>query len=650
MEKNGNSRQLQDVKQKETPGAGNRRASFFKKFPRHDKLISINKRYTGKKNREFNLRHDWNSLLSDDNKLLFRHYSKLFFPHRTELLEYMADYQRKLGINVQFNTEVGNIRKEVNATSNKSMFLMTDQKGNILKCKVLIVASGLSKPVEPDFEGHEYTESYSDVSINPDDYEGKSVLILGRGNSAFELAESIYGSTNFVHMVGRSRVRLSWSTHYVGDLRAVNNALLDTYQLKSLDALGEATTDDMRIVRQGKRFKLELADIAEGTEDSQMFDNFAMRELYDKVILCLGFQFDNAIFNSTLSIRKSKGREDKFPLIGFDYQLRDVDDLYIAGGASHGPDFRKSAGGFIHGFRYTARALHHMLEWKYEGVPWPSTTMPTTDLLSAIIKRINEGSGLFQMFSMLGDVIAIRKDGREFEYLEEFPVNLLHKLTDHTGHHYEEVIVLVLQFGANFSGPGKDVFRLDRATEDPFNAHNSNFLHPVFYHYKQLPTGESSVEVVTADRSVFCCDCHCRQVSRLLRLSLPTGQSSVEVVTADRSVFYSGCHCRQVSLLLKLSLPTAEQMKARTKYEILPRPDHKHHIVEDFLTLWDGPVSHILPLRRFLETVTHRDLRNFYADDCFEMAMLHQTVPLYCQQHYLKGAGIHKTEPLFSQS
>ena len=54
-----------------------------------------------------------------------------------------------------------------------------------------------------------------------------------------------------------------------------------------------------------------------------------------------------------LKVRKSKGRVGKFPLIGFDYQLRGVDDLYIAGGASHGPDFRKSAGGFLHGFRYT---------------------------------------------------------------------------------------------------------------------------------------------------------------------------------------------------------------------------------------------------------------------------------------------------------
>ena len=42
------------------------------------------------------------------------------------------------------------------------------------------MASGLSKPVEPKFQGSEFTENYSDVSINPDDYEGKSVLIIGK--------------------------------------------------------------------------------------------------------------------------------------------------------------------------------------------------------------------------------------------------------------------------------------------------------------------------------------------------------------------------------------------------------------------------------------------------------------------------------------
>ena len=40
------------------------------------------------------------------------------------------------------------------------------------------------------------------------------------------------------------------------------------------------------------------------------------------------------------------------------------------------------------------------------------------------------------------------------------------------------------------TGAGKDVFKYDRAVGDPEEAHLSNFLHPVIYHYKHLPTGQ----------------------------------------------------------------------------------------------------------------------------------------------------------------
>ena len=39
-----------------------------------------------------------------------------------------------------------------------------------------------------------------------------------------------------------------------------------------------------------------------------------------------------------------------------------------------------------------ARALYRHLEWKYEGVPWPSVSMPSTDLPNYMIKRFNEAS------------------------------------------------------------------------------------------------------------------------------------------------------------------------------------------------------------------------------------------------------------------
>ena len=59
---------------------------------------------------------------------------------------------------------------------------------------------------------------------------------LNAGNSGFETAQHIVGSTAYIHMASRSRVKQAYQTHYVGDLRAVNDGLVDTYQLKSLDA------------------------------------------------------------------------------------------------------------------------------------------------------------------------------------------------------------------------------------------------------------------------------------------------------------------------------------------------------------------------------------------------------------------------------
>ncbi|ESO89058.1 hypothetical protein LOTGIDRAFT_228992 [Lottia gigantea] len=548
----------------------NTSGSFYEKYPRHRKLISINKRHTGQSNKEFNMRHDWNSLLSHDESLLMKYYSKEMFPPADNLLKYLNDYQTKLGIDVQFNTEISNIHTVENVSApDGHLFHMNDQHGNSYICRTLITATGMWVPNIPDVDGIEHTDGYENMSLNTDDYEGKTVLILGRGNSAFETADWIYGSTNLIHMVARSRVRLSWATHYVGDLRAINNGLLDTYQLKSLDGVLEAAINEVKIVKRGEKLHLDLS--SEDAEDDNLnevdmyLDNFAIREPYDKIIRCLGFTFDTSIFgNSTKMLRKAAGlRISKYPSIDHNYESTSTKGLFIAGTASHSLDHRKSAGGFIHGFRYTARALHHILEQRYEDVVWPHKTYDSRELLSVVLKRLNEASGPYQMFSVLGDIIVFRDNKKTFEYYEEFPIHLLHDFTNITGSEANEVIAVVLQYGANFSGPGNDIFRSDRATGDPSEAHQSNFLHPVLYYYKQLPT--------------------------------------------------------------------AFEMKTKKRHEILPRPNLMHHTVEDFLTMWDAPISHILPLRRFIEDVIKSDMRHYFVEDCFRLSMLHTTLPDGCQ-------------------
>lgn len=95
----------------------------------------------------------------------------------------------------------------------------------------------------------------------------------------------------------------------------------------------------------------------------------------------------------------------------------------------------------------------------------------------------------YNLFPLTPVIFYIYSDGLEFEYLEEFPLNLLHKLEEMTGHSAQKIIAVVLQYGTTFSGPGKDVFSVNRATGEPAEAHHSNFLHPVFYYYDSVPTG-----------------------------------------------------------------------------------------------------------------------------------------------------------------
>ncbi len=75
--------------------AGAAPGTFFRSYPRHRKLISINKVHTGSDDPEFNLRMDWNSLLSDDPELLFGRYSKRYFPAADDLLRYLADFAER---------------------------------------------------------------------------------------------------------------------------------------------------------------------------------------------------------------------------------------------------------------------------------------------------------------------------------------------------------------------------------------------------------------------------------------------------------------------------------------------------------------------------------------------------------------------------
>ena len=87
------------------------------------------------------------------------------------------------------------------------------------------------------------------ISWNVDgsgEFRGQRILIVGKGNSAFETADNLIESAAVLHLVSPSPVRMAWRTRFVGDLRAVNNNVLDTYGLKLQNTVLDADVETIR--------------------------------------------------------------------------------------------------------------------------------------------------------------------------------------------------------------------------------------------------------------------------------------------------------------------------------------------------------------------------------------------------------------------
>ncbi len=439
--------------------------AFFKDFPRHRTLISINKYNTGSDDPEYNMRFDWNSLLSNNDELLFKNYSKRYFPDADNFVTYLKDFADHLKLKIAYNINVVKIEK-------KEEFLITDKKGKEFVCKYLIIATGVAKPYVPKIEGIELTENYASVSINPDDFSNQKVLIIGKGNSGFEMADGLMDTTAIIHVAGPKSIKMAWKTHYVGNLRAVNNNFLDTYQLKSLNAVLDVHID--KIEKKNDKFSVSYRFVRaeEAKKDVE----------YDRVITCTGFSFDDSMFSENCKPKLTIN--NRFPDQNNEWESTNIPNMYFAGVLMHMRDFKKSTSGFIHGFRYNIRALHRILEHKNHDSTWPCYVQKIVPnhLMNMVIDRVNKTSALWQQFGFLGDLITVCEEDQEARYYEEVPVDYIHNSEFGKCDSY---FVLTLEYGPlhdQMDPFDVDVIRIKQSARE--NTNDSHYLHPVLRYYK----------------------------------------------------------------------------------------------------------------------------------------------------------------------
>jgi cation diffusion facilitator CzcD-associated flavoprotein CzcO len=459
--------------------AGAAPGAFFARFPRHRTLISINKPHTGVSDPELNLRMDWNSLLSPDEPLLFTGYTPRYFPSADVMTRYLADYAAAHDLPIRFGARVVRVDRD----GGDGAFTATDESGAVYRARRLVVATGVSKPYIPDVPGIEHAEQYPDMPVDPAGYTDQRVLILGKGNSALETADNLIETAAVIHVAGPHSLRLAWQSHYVGHLRAVNNNFLDTYQLKSQNAVLDGDVRSIEPAEGGGylvRFAFARADEV-------------VKELYyDRVLACTGFRFDASIFAD--GCRPRLAINDRFPEQTSAHESTNVPGLYFAGTLMQQRDFKKATTGFIHGFRYTVRALHHILEQREEKTPWPyrEVSQEPAALADALLERVNRSSALWQQFSVMADVIALPGDGGAARYYEEVPVAYARDggLTD-----APDLLAVTLEYGPDHDKVDPFDITVRRVGQDSAaDAHDAAYLHPVIRLYRDgAPVAEHHV-------------------------------------------------------------------------------------------------------------------------------------------------------------
>jgi thioredoxin reductase len=417
-----------------TPG------TFYRRFPRHRRMISINKPHTGWHDPEKDLRVDWNSLLSDDPALRFTRYTGRYFPDAGDYVRYLTDFGR--GLNVRYDTRVRRVAPG---------FEVTCENGDVVRAERVVVATGFGAENVPSIPGIESTERYWDVPVDPADFTDQRVLIVGKGNSAFETADNLTEAAAVIHVAGPRSIKFAWRTHFIGHLRAVNNNFLDTYQLKTQNMVLDG--DILRIERRPDDY---LVTFAYARRDK------VVQLAYDRVITCTGFRMDTSIFGD--DCRPELTINDRLPALTAEWESVNLPGLYFAGTLTQSRDFKKHTSAFIHGFRYGVRALTHMLDQKYHGVEWPHRTVSPADLADAVLGRINRTSALFQQFGFLCDVFT--PDGR---YYEEMPLDYVP---------LAECFTVSLEYGAGHDAIDPFDVEAGRAWEAD-DSHDDRYLHPV---------------------------------------------------------------------------------------------------------------------------------------------------------------------------
>ncbi len=372
---------------------------MFRRFPFFQRLLSWTKPYAPhpRHSREYEW-YDLNSLVSDEPRLravmpdIMDGSSD--FPSRTEMERGVLAFAQRAGVQVRHGCRWESTRRDGDG------FVLVTSDGEY-RCRAAIFAVGVAEPWKPATPGFEAIAHYVDTRPAAT-YAGKRLFIVGKQNSAFELATGLLAQASRIVLASPRPVGFSINMHTLSGVRARYVQPREDANLGNGVFIMDASIE--RVEQVGATFQVH-------TRDSLTGEPLVVET--DEVIAATGFQCP---LQDLPSLGVTVFGQSRLPVMTAHFESATVPGLYFAGTIGQGvPGLRRfgagSNSGAVHGARYNVRLLVRDLAARHLGLEIPRPSIAPAKLVSYLLDEVSSAPELWNQQGYLARAVVRAADG-----------------------------------------------------------------------------------------------------------------------------------------------------------------------------------------------------------------------------------------------
>jgi thioredoxin reductase len=375
-----------------------RPAGMFQRFPLFQRLISWTKLYAPfpRGTREYEW-YDWNSLLAEERECrsLVPGFmdGTSYFPSRQEMERGIAEFARRTDIQVRYGCRWEGTRQEGDG------YALATSDGEY-RCRAVVIAVGMTSAWKPSVPGMELAPHYVETK-SAKEYADRRVVIIGKRNSGFEVADGLLPWAKRILLVSPRPVSISVVPGPAGATRARYLQPLEDHVFGGGHFVMDAAIE--RIERHSDGFRV----LAKGTTRP---GDLVLEA--DEVIAATGF---GAPLQDLPQLGLAVFSQGRLPVQTTIWESATLGGIYFAGNITQGMTGLKKYGSAasssaVQGYRYNARILARYIAQKHFGVRVDRPTVAPEDLVDFLLAEATRAPELWNQQSYLARIVHFDQD------------------------------------------------------------------------------------------------------------------------------------------------------------------------------------------------------------------------------------------------